>query len=152
MIFGAAVAAVAAVGGFVFAGWAGLFVVAALGYAFVWLRRLPVPVTPPELQVAHPKPVPPRPSSSVVSVPLSSASWSARHYDHGARLLLWRLMRARASETRRLDLVRDPQAGRAHFGELWPLVDATRRPRERGDEPGVDIATLSAIVDRLEAL
>lgn len=150
IIFGAV--AVALAGGFLFAGWAGLFVIAALGYGLVWLRRLPVPLTPPALPVAHPKPAPLRPSSTVVSVPLSSARWSARHYDHGARLLLWRLLLARASETRRLDLVRDPQAGRAHFGELWPLVDATRRPRERGDEPGVDIATLSAIVDRLEAL
>jgi hypothetical protein len=84
---------------------------------------------------------------------LSWATTSRRHYDRIARPMLGRLLGAALAERHRVDVARQPDAARRLFGEdLWPLLDPARPPSDDGDAPGVDLATLARIADRLEQL
>jgi hypothetical protein len=86
----------------------------------------------------------------------SDVAWagsSGRHYDYVLRPLLRRLLGSVLAERHRLDLARHPDHARLLVGEdLWPLIDPSRPASEYSDAPGVDLATLSRIVDRLEGL
>jgi hypothetical protein len=86
----------------------------------------------------------------------SDVSWSgasARHYDHGIRRLLTRLVTTRLAESHGVDAVRQPARARALVGEdVWPLVDPSIRPSQDSDAPGVSLERLARVVTRLEEL
>jgi len=137
---------------YLFASLAGVFVVAGALFVLVWLRVLPAARYPRVLPPVVVPAVRRRPDLTTVTNAVAVASWSARHYDYVTRRLLWRIARARADAGRGPGGPSDTGSLEQHFGVLWPLVDGARPGRDRGDEPGVSAATLSAIVDRLEAL
>jgi hypothetical protein len=84
---------------------------------------------------------------------LGWAPVSRRHYDYITRRRLFRLLRGLAAERRGLDADHEPAAARALAGEdLWPLLDPARPACEDTGVPGVDLATLGRIIDRLEEL
>lgn len=84
---------------------------------------------------------------------LTWAGVSMRHYDHSVRPLLARLLAGALRERHRLDLARDAAAARELVGQdLWPLLDPSRPRSNDSRAPGVDLPTLSRIVDRLEGL
>jgi hypothetical protein len=86
----------------------------------------------------------------------SALSWSQtsrRHYDHATRPLLQRLLAAILADRRRIDVSTDTAAARELIGEdLWPLLDPSRPASADSREPGVDIATVARVADRLERL
>jgi hypothetical protein len=93
------------------------------------------------------------PGYSRISSGLSWAGSSRRHYDRIARPMLSRLLGAALEERHRLDLSRHPDAARHLVGEdLWPLLDPSVPPSDDSSAPGVDLATLARIADRLETL
>jgi hypothetical protein len=84
---------------------------------------------------------------------LGWASTSRRHYDHGVRPLLARLLAARLAERYRVDARARPEQARALIGaDLWPLVDPSAPPSNDSDAPGVSLTTLARVVSRLEEL
>jgi hypothetical protein len=84
---------------------------------------------------------------------LALAQTSQRLFDHTARPLLQRLLAALLADRRRLDLAKDPRAGREAVGdELWPLIDPARPASGDSRPPGVSEQTMARIVDRLEDL
>jgi hypothetical protein len=88
-----------------------------------------------------------------ISSDLSWASVSRWHYDHGARQLLIRVMRAALAERHRLDLAADPARARQLVGEdIWPFLDPAAPTSRDSHTPGPDPRTLARIVDRLEHL
>jgi hypothetical protein len=138
-------------------GWAGLLgslSVVAVGASVVALSRVPAAPAPPP---------PPRPGPPVENAPFRSyrqvteaMSWaevSPRHYDLGTRPVLVRLLAARLADHHGIDLAADPAAARRLVGEdVWHRLDADREVDRRGQPPGLDQATLTRIVDRLEHL
>ncbi len=87
----------------------------------------------------------------------SSLSWgkkSRRHYDRATRPMLGRLLGAVLEERYRLvDMGRHPEQARRLAGaDLWPLLDPSAPPSDDSDSPGVDLAGLARVVDRLEQL
>ena len=88
-----------------------------------------------------------------ISAELTWAGTSQRHYDHGLRPLLARLVTARLAERHGLDAATQSERAAAVFGEdLWPLVDPARPASSDRDAPGVSLAALTQIVTRLEEL
>ena len=88
-----------------------------------------------------------------VAEALSWASVSPRHYDLVTRPLLVQLLSSRLADHHRIDLAADPQAARALVGDdLWHWLDPGREVARQGQPPGVDLETLTRIVDRLELL
>jgi hypothetical protein len=84
---------------------------------------------------------------------LALAQTSQRLFDHTARPLLQRLLAALLADRRRLDLTKDPRAGREAVGdELWPLIDPARPASGDSRPPGVSEQTMARIVERLEDL
>jgi hypothetical protein len=84
---------------------------------------------------------------------LGWARVSRRHYDHGIRPLLVRLLASLLAERHGIDLAREPdRARRLVGGDLWPLIDPAQPLSNNDRAPGVDRATLSRIVERLEEL
>ena len=64
-----------------------------------------------------------------------------------------RLLGAVLEERYRLDIGRHPEQARALVGaDLWPLIDPSVPPSDDTELPGVDLATLTRVVDRLEQL
>jgi hypothetical protein len=93
------------------------------------------------------------PGYSRIASGLGWAGSSRRHYDHIARPMLSRLLGAALAERHRLDIRRQPDAARRLVGEdLWPQLDPSVPPSEDSSAPGVDLAALASIVDRLEQL
>jgi hypothetical protein len=88
-----------------------------------------------------------------VSERLSWAQVSPRHYDMVTRPLLVRLLASRLSDRHGVDLYRSPEAARALVGDdLWWWLDPDRHAEGSSQPPGVDVGTLTRLVDRLETL
>jgi hypothetical protein len=88
-----------------------------------------------------------------ISSGLGWAGTSRRHYDRIARPMLIRLLGAALEERHRVDIRRQPDAARRLVGaDLWPLLDPSVAASDDSDGPGVDLATLTRIIDRLEQL
>jgi hypothetical protein len=88
-----------------------------------------------------------------ITAELTWAGTSRRHYDHGLRPLLARLVTARLAERHGLDAARQPERAAAILGEdVWPLVDPSRPASNDRDAPGVSLTALTRIVTKLEEL
>jgi hypothetical protein len=84
---------------------------------------------------------------------LGWAQTSQRHYDRFARPMFGRLLSAMLEERYLLDMGRHPEQARALAGpDLWPLIDPSVPPSDDTNLPGVDLATLTRVADRLEQL
>jgi hypothetical protein len=95
----------------------------------------------------------PYPTFAQVSEQLSWAQVSPRHYDMVTRPLLVRLMASRLSDHHGIDLHRHPDQARAVVGDdVWWWLDPTRPAEGSSQPPGVDVRTLTRLVDRLEGL
>jgi len=93
------------------------------------------------------------PAYAKISSDIGWASVSLWHYDHGLRQLLARLFESALAERHRVDLTADPQRARSLVGEdIWPLIDPARPPSFDSNAPGMDLRTLTRVVDRLEQL
>lgn len=93
------------------------------------------------------------PAYRKISADLGWATTSRRHYDHGVRPLLVRLLAARLAERYGVDARARPEQARALVGaDLWPLVDPSAPPSFDSGAPGVSLATLARLVSRLEEL
>jgi hypothetical protein len=138
-------AACALAAGFVVAGWAGLLVSAgAVAVASLFVRRAAIPAAPSPPRRSGRRTADdgtwPFASYRRIRAALGWAGVSARHYDRATRPVLIRL-------------APDPERARLVLGEdLWPLIDPDRPASSDSDAPGVDVATLTRIVDRLEQL
>jgi hypothetical protein len=105
----------------------------------------------------------PRPGPPVENVPFrsyrqvaESLSWaevSPRHYDLVTRPLLVQLMTSRLADHHRIDLATDRDAAHRLVGDdVWYWLDPDREVAKQGQPPGVDLATLTRIIERLETL
>jgi hypothetical protein len=103
----------------------------------------------------HPVPVAHAPYRSYreVAERLSWAHVSPRHYDHVTRPMLVQLLESRLADRHRVELRHSPDQARALVGEdVWPWLDPDRQPDRSSQPPGVDLPTLSRIVQALERL
>jgi hypothetical protein len=154
----AAGAAVLVVGTAVSAcGAAGLVVsVSAVAVLAGWAALSRVPAAPLPRPTAKPGPPvenAPFRSFRQVSEALSWAEVSPRHYDLMTRPLLQEILATRLADHHRVDLAADPEAARRLVGDdVWPWLDPGREVATRGQPPGVDLRTLTRIVERLERL
>lgn len=116
--------------------------------------RLPRPRRPrhrPPSTTAHTDA--PFPDYRKVLDALSWAAVSPRHYDVVTRPVLQRLAAGRLAERHGVDLVTDPERAAALLGpEVWPLVDPSRPARDVSAPPGIDLATVHRVVERVESL
>ena len=145
---------VAVIGSYVGAGFAGLVVaLSALAVLGLLVLALGVPAAPSRRRRPLPSFDEPYPTFQHVSEQLSWAQVSPRHYDMVTRPLLVRLMASRLSDHHGIDLHRDPDRARAVVGDdVWWWLDP-RRPAEGSSQPpGVDVRTLTRLVERLENL
>lgn len=95
----------------------------------------------------------PYPTFQHVSEQLSWAQVSPRHYDMVTRPLLVRLLASRLSDHHGIDLYRSPDRAREVVGDdLWWWLDPTRPSEGSSQPPGVDVRTLTRLVERLENL
>jgi hypothetical protein len=93
------------------------------------------------------------PAYAKISSDLGWAPVSQWHYDHGTRPLLAHLTASALADHHRIDAAADPSRAASLVGdEIWPLVDPSRPPSFDSKAPGVDLRTLTRIVDRLEQL
>ena len=155
MALGAAVVlVVVAVSAFGVAGLLVALSLLAVVAAAVALLRVPGAPPPRHHRPAGP-PVENAPFRSYrqVAEALSWASVSPRHYDLVTRPLLVQLLSSRLADHHRVDLAADPEAARAWSARTSGTgsTPAARWPG-RGSRPGVDLDTLTRIVDRLESL
>ena len=150
----AAVVVALGVGAF---GAAGLLVsvsVVAVAAAAVALSRVPAA---PEPRRQH-RPGPPVDNAPFrsyrqVAEALSWAEVSPRHYDLMTRPLLVQVLASRLADHHRVDLAVDRTAAQRLVGDdVWHWLDPDREVDRRGQPPGVDLTTLTRIVDRLENL
>ncbi len=139
------------------AGAAGLIVsvsLVAVAVAAVALFR--VPAAPDPVRRRRPGPPvenAPFRSYRLVAEALSWAEVSPRHYDLMTRPLLVQVFASRLADHHRVDLAVDPSAARRLVGDdVWHWLDPDREVDRRGQPPGVDLTTLTRIVDRLESL
>ena len=145
------------IGSYVFAGFAGL-VVALSAESVIGLLILALGVpSAPARRIRRRRRAPPfdapYPTFTHVSEQVSWADVSPRHYDMVTRPLLVRLMASRLSDHHGIDLHRDPDQARAVVGEdLWWWFDPARPVEGSSQPPGVDVRTLTRLVERLETL
>lgn len=93
------------------------------------------------------------PAYRKIAADVGWASFSRRHYDYVVRPLLIRVLTAVLAERHRIDLTTQPERARRLVGEdLWPLVDPGARRSEDSHAPGVSLAAITRVVDRLEEL
>lgn len=95
----------------------------------------------------------PYPSYQLVTQALSWSQVSPRHYDLVTRPLLVRVLASRLAERHGVDLHRSPDQARRIVGEqLWWWLDPSRAAAGSSQPPGVPVATLDRLVQRLEQL
>jgi hypothetical protein len=88
-----------------------------------------------------------------ISSDVTWATVSQRHFDHGIRPRLARLLDARLAERHGITVAGQPERARELAGEdLWPLIDPARPLSENSNSPGVSLVKLARIVTRLEEL
>jgi hypothetical protein len=93
------------------------------------------------------------PSYRKICADLGWAEVSRRHYDHGVRPLLARLLAARLAERYGVDAMARPEQARELIGaDLWPLADPSAPPSNDSDAPGVSLASVARVISRLEEL
>jgi hypothetical protein len=146
--------------GYAVAGQAGLFAVAvAAGVAALVAARLRIAGGPGQPTAPRPTRAQPHPPASGfpayrrIEGALSWSQTSRRHYDHATRPLLQRLLAAILADRRRIDVTTDTAAARELVGDdLWPLLDPSRPASADSREPGVGIADVARVADRLERL
>jgi hypothetical protein len=93
------------------------------------------------------------PAYRKIAADVGWANFSRRHYDYVVRPLLIRVLTAVLAERHRIDLTTQPERARRLLGEdLWPLVDPGARRSEDSHAPGVSLAAITRVVDRLEEL
>lgn len=91
------------------------------------------------------------PSYRTIAYDVSSAGMSLRHYDHGLRRRLARLLDARLAEQHGLTAAGDPAQARRLAGEdVWPLIDPARPPSDDHDAAGVSLGQVERLISRLE--
>jgi hypothetical protein len=151
------VAALGVIGAYAAAGFAGLVVAfSTLAVFGLLVLALGVPAAPARhrrrrrgpqwIDVAYP-------TFQQVSEQLSWAEVSPRHYDMVTRPLLVRLLASRLSERHGIDLHDNPEQARAIVGDdLWWWLDPSRPVEGSSQPPGVDVRTLTRLVERLETL
>ena len=131
-----------------------LLVVVGAATAALLPVRLPRPRRPrrrPPRNTAHSDA--PFPDYRKVLDALSWAAVSPRHFDVVTRPVLQRLAAGRLAERHGVDLVSDPGRARALLGEdVWSLVDPTRPARDVSAPPGVDLASVQRVVEKVESL
>lgn len=139
------------------AGAAGLLVaLSSIALVAVAVALLAVPAAPPPPR--RPRPGPPVDNAPFrayreVAEALSWAAVSPRHYDLVTRPLLTRLLASRLQDLHRIDLRADPQAARRLVGEdTWHWLDPGRPVARQAQPPGVDLPTLTRIIEALERL
>jgi hypothetical protein len=151
------VSAIAVIGSYVGAGFAGLVVtLSAIAVVGLLTLVLAVPAAP-ALRRRRRRALPafdePYPTFQHVSEQLSWAQVSPRHYDLVTRPMLVRLMASRLADHHGIDLHQFPDQARVVVGEdLWWWLDPTRPAEGSSQPPGVDVRTLTRLVDRLEKL
>jgi hypothetical protein len=139
------------------AGFAGLVVaLSALAVLGLLILALGVPAAPVRRRRRRRRLPPndsPYPTFQQVSEQLSWAAVSPRHYDMVTRPLLVRLMASRLADRHGIDLHRSPEQARSVVGEdLWWWLDPARPVEGSSQPPGVDVRTLTRLVERLETL
>lgn len=88
-----------------------------------------------------------------ISSDVTWATVSQRHFDHGIRPRLARLLDTRLAERHGVTIASQPARARELAGEdLWPLVDPARPLSEDSNAPGITLAKLARIITRLEEL
>jgi hypothetical protein len=93
------------------------------------------------------------PTYRKIAADVGWAGVSRRHYDYVVRPLLIRVLTAVLAERHRIDVTTQPERARRLVGEdLWPLVDPGARRSDDSHAPGVSLAAISRVVDRLEEL
>jgi hypothetical protein len=145
------------IGGYLGAGFAGLVVaLTVVAVIALLILALGVPAAPIRRRRRRRRAPPfdaPYPTFQHVSEQLSWAEVSPRHYDMVTRPLLVRLMASRLSDHHGVDLHREPERARAVVGDdLWWWLDPTRPVQGSSQPPGVDVRTLTRLVERLERL
>jgi hypothetical protein len=84
---------------------------------------------------------------------LDEGRLSRLRFDRVTAPMLTRLLAALLADRQRVDLVKDPDAARKAIGDdVWPMLDPGRPPVTDSAVPGVTVAALTTIVDRLEEL
>jgi hypothetical protein len=138
------------------AGLGGLLVslsVVAVGTLLVAVAAAPGSPDRPRRRRVLPSFDEPYPTFQQVSEQLSWSQVSPRHYDLVTRPLLVRLMSSRLADHHGIDLYRDPDAARQLVGEdVWWWLDPSRPAEGSSQPPGVDVRTLTRLVERLEKL
>jgi hypothetical protein len=153
----AVLSGLAVISAYAAAGFAGLVVAfSVLAVLGLLLLALGVPAAPARRRRRRRRTPPndaPYPTFQHVSEQLSWAEVSPRHYDMVTRPMLVRLMASRLSERHGIDLHRNPGQARAIVGDdLWWWLDPTRPVEGSSQPPGVDLRTLTRLVERLETL
>ena len=149
--------ALAVVASYLVGGFAGLVAsLSGLAVLAMMVAALGMPVAPARHRRRRRRSPPfdePYPTFQHVSEQLSWAQVSPRHYDMMTRPLLVRLMASRLADHHGIDLHRSPELARAVVGEdVWWWLGPTRPAEGSSQPPGVDVATLTRLVERLERL
>ncbi len=159
LIAGAAAAIAGLAAGYTSGGPRGLVIVGTIlaAAALLAARAAAIPAAPWRLarRGRAPSDVSPAdfPAYRQIAADVGWGEYSRRHYDRVTRPMLGRLLGAVLAERYRLDMGQHPQEARRLVGaDLWPLIDPSARPSDGSEAPGVGVATLEQIVDRLERL
>jgi hypothetical protein len=163
LLIAAVAVVVAAVAGYLAAGWAGLAVVAVATAAgvMVLVRALLPQLTPDAAKKAIQ-----RPRARMLTgyshrrFVVRNAMRSRHYYDVELRPVLEHLLAARLAERHGVHLYQDPEAARrllcrhARDAGLWQWIDPRTRPQARESEErrGIPRHTLARLIDRLEKL
>ena len=145
------------IGAYIGAGFAGLVVaLTAVAVVGLLILALGVPAAPARRRRRRRRAPPfdtPYPTFQHVSEQLSWAHVSPRHYDMVTRPLLVRLMASRLADHHGVDLHREPERAKEVVGDdVWWWLDPTRPVEGSSQPPGVDVRTLTRLVERLEKL
>ena len=165
LVIAAVLAALAAVTGYVMAGWAGLsaVVIVAAAIALAVLRVLLPRLAPDQVRTARRKPTA-RPVSGYAQrrLVMQTAMSSLASYNGELRPVLEHLLAARLAQRHGVHLYQNPAAARALLcrhsrdADLWAWIDPATRPKEsppgHAEQSGIPRHTLARLIDRLEIL